>query len=283
MRGFAETTTSPVAAIEAQVPRVLEEFGLSDHVWRPLSHGENLTIRVFAPNQTDEPRFVLRVHSPDRSDQARVMTEVTWLRALHGDGFPVPEPRVTTTGGSTVPILVAAAGKSEARLATVLSWVPGRAEENLRSTNMLEMLGEFMARLHVQSCELSLGPNCRPNRWDSEGLFGPASPMSSGWRLLDRPRRELFETIVGHFRDITLSLGSSPDAFGLIHADLHFGNVIFHGAKLQAIDFDDCGMGYWLYDLAVTLETLAERPDVSWLRRALLNGYRRVRHWGHRS
>lgn len=105
--------------------------------------------------------------------------------------------------------------------------------------------------------------------------------MSSGWRLLDRPRRELFETIVGRFRDITQSLGHSPEVFGLIHADLHFGNVIFNGAKLQAIDFDDRGLGYWLYDLAVPLETLEERPDASWLRHALLVGYRRVRALSH--
>lgn len=99
---------------------------------------------------------------------------------------------------------------------------------------MLEMLGEFMARLHEQSRRLILGPDCRPNRWDADGLFGPSSPMSSGWRLLDRPRRELFETIVEHFRDITQSLGGSPDAFGLIHADLHFGNVIFEVGRMTA-------------------------------------------------
>jgi hypothetical protein len=36
-------------------------------------------------------------------------------------------------------------------------------------------------------------------------------------------------------------LGFGPDAYGLIHADLHQGNYLFHGDEVGVIDFDDCG------------------------------------------
>jgi Ser/Thr protein kinase RdoA (MazF antagonist) len=72
-------------------------------------------------------------------------------------------------------------------------------------------------------------------------------------------------------------LGQGPDVFGLIHADLHHRNVLFHRRIAGAIDFDDCGYGHWLYDLAVPLTALQQRPDYCALRDALLTGYRRRR------
>ena len=60
-----------------------------------------------------------------------------------------------------------------------------------------------------------------------------------------------------------LSRVSSPSpwsAFGVIHADYILGNVRFLGRQPGAIDFDDCGWGFVLYDLAVTLSELEGRP-----------------------
>jgi Ser/Thr protein kinase RdoA (MazF antagonist) len=48
-------------------------------------------------------------------------------------------------------------------------------------------------------------------------------------------------------------LGDGTDQFGLIHADLHLDNALFWRDDVRIIDFDDCGFGYWLYDIAVSL------------------------------
>ena len=68
-------------------------------------------------------------------------------------------------------------------------------------------------------------------------------------------------------------LGSKPDVFGLIHADLHLENALFDGDAVRLIDFDDCGLGYWLYDLAVPLWEYRDRDDYPAIRAALLDGY----------
>ena len=65
--------------------------------------------------------------------------------------------------------------------------------------------------------------------------------------------------------------------FGLIHADLIFANVLFHRGEVCAIDFDDCGFGYFLYDMAILLDRIEMREDYPALRAALLDGYRQVR------
>ena len=64
------------------------------------------------------------------------------------------------------------------------------------------------------------------------------------------------------------------DDAGLIHADLHLGNALFHRGVVKLIDFDDCGTGPRLYDLAVALWELRDRPDYPEFRDALLTGYR---------
>ena len=61
---------------------------------------------------------------------------------------------------------------------------------------------------------------------------------------------------------------------GLIHADLHLGNALFQGGEVKLIDFDDCGTGPRLYELAVALWELRDRPDQAVFRDALLAGYR---------
>jgi Ser/Thr protein kinase RdoA (MazF antagonist) len=60
---------------------------------------------------------------------------------------------------------------------------------------------------------------------------------------------------------------------GLIHADLHLDNALFWRDDVRVIDFDDCGFGYWLYDIAVSLWELRDRDDYEQFRVALINGY----------
>jgi Ser/Thr protein kinase RdoA (MazF antagonist) len=72
-------------------------------------------------------------------------------------------------------------------------------------------------------------------------------------------------------------LGTGRDVFGLIHADLIFSNVVFHHGTPCPIDFDDCGFGYFLYDIAILLDRIEMRQDYAALRAALLEGYRQIR------
>ncbi len=70
--------------------------------------------------------------------------------------------------------------------------------------------------------------------------------------------------------------GVDARTYSLIHADLHFDNVLVDGDRLAVIDFDDSGFGWHQYDLAVVLTGHpAERFDLNFA--SLLRGYRRVR------
>ena len=74
----------------------------------------------------------------------------------------------------------------------------------------------------------------------------------------------------------------APPASGLCHGDLHPGNVRFDAAgKPTLFDFDCCGYGWRVYDLAVFHWNIyMERRPTRWRERrweAFLRGYERVR------
>jgi Ser/Thr protein kinase RdoA (MazF antagonist) len=72
-------------------------------------------------------------------------------------------------------------------------------------------------------------------------------------------------------------LGTGPDAYGMVHGDMCPDNVVFKAGEVLPIDFEDCGFGYWLWDIAVAL---CQQPWTgAWARQrdAFLDGYAQVR------
>ena len=64
----------------------------------------------------------------------------------------------------------------------------------------------------------------------------------------------------------------------MIHADLGVdANLLFRRDHARAIDFDELGLGYWIYDLAVALEHCREHKDFPRNRDALLGAYSKLR------
>ena len=72
-----------------------------------------------------------------------------------------------------------------------------------------------------------------------------------------------FDRVAARMRRVMMQLGDSADKVGLIHADLHLDNALFWRDNVRVIDFDDCGFGYWLYDIAVALWELRSETTMS--------------------
>jgi Ser/Thr protein kinase RdoA (MazF antagonist) len=115
-------------------------------------------------------------------------------------------------------------------------------------------------------------------RWDWETFFGDTMEYggvnaAQVWNLIPDDLRRRFDRVAYTMQWLMSSLGDGPDMVGLIHADLHLDNALFAHGDIRLIDFDDCGVGYWLYDIAVALWELRHRPDYESFRTALIQGY----------
>src|SRR5699024_1892176 len=73
------------------------------------------------------------------------------------------------------------------------------------------------------------------------------------------------------------AFGKSKERFSLIHADLRLANLLIRRNQISVIDFDDCGFGWYLFDVGASLSFIEHHDYVPDLIDAWLKGYRKVR------
>ena len=275
-----------VARMRHLAVRALDAYPLADPELRFVAHGENTTFRVDATAPGGRERFLLRVHRPARHGRdvdsaAAIGSELDWLTALRADtDLLVPEPFRTTEGNLTT--VVRSKDVPEPRVCSVLRWMDGRARTAAPRPVHLHRLGSVIARLHNHASQWRAPPGFVRIRWDWETFFGDTMVYgginaADVWDLLPGDLRRKFDRVASRMKRVMMQLGDGPGKVGLIHADLHLGNALFCRDDVMVIDFDDCGFGYWLYDIAVSLWELRHRNDYEQLRAALLEGYAQQR------
>jgi Ser/Thr protein kinase RdoA (MazF antagonist) len=70
--------------------------------------------------------------------------------------------------------------------------------------------------------------------------------------------------------------GKGPDRFGPVHADMRLANLLVNGDDVTVIDFDDCGLSWFMYDLGSALSFIEHEPYVPELVDSWVTGYRTV-------
>ena len=111
--------------------------------------------------------------------------------------------------------------------------------------------------------------------WDHAGTVGPAAHWGQ-WGTRAGPDAgtardpEPHRAIAG---STARCLRHGPERFGLIHADLRSANLLVDGERTHVIDFDDCGLGWFLHDMASTLSFIEHRADRDRLMDAWAEGY----------
>jgi Ser/Thr protein kinase RdoA (MazF antagonist) len=266
----------------------LVRYGIEGAALATLGYAENTTFRVEIGGTT----YLLRMNRPRVHTAGTIESEMAWLTALRRDTtLRVPEP-VTATDGSLV-VSVEDPSVPDPHLCVVLRWLEGRFVDKRLTPAQLALVGTLTARLHAHSAGWTPPEWFARPRVDALSDAAKADAMPSAAAALrgehpsggDGDRMlELFESLVSPTdaalvgRALELVRATSreldgSDSFGLIHGDLHYENFLFDGFEVSAIDFDDCGWGHHLYDLAVTLSELRSRPRYDELEDAFLGSY----------
>ncbi|MDF5752103.1 phosphotransferase [Spongiactinospora sp. TRM90649] len=241
-----------------------------------INVSENATFRVDDP-ATGE-RAVLRVHRLGYHSRAAIESELDWLSALRADEG-ISTPRVLPAADGSRTVIVPDPHGGHPRTCVMFEFLPGAEPGEDRLVAGFERLGEVTSRMHRHvrrwrgpagftrfhwDYDAALGRVSRWGRWqDGPGMTGEALA------LLGRLDTEL--------RGRLAALGTAPDRYGLIHADLRLANLLVDGdAPPSVIDFDDCGFGWFLYDLAAAVSFIEHHPQVPAMIDAWLRGYRAV-------
>lgn len=235
------------------IARALPAYGLPpDTPLTLLNRSENETWRA--------GDLILRLHRQGYHTKAEIGSELNWLAALQDlPGLNVVRPVAGKTGPVT---------EIDGRF--VVGFAPIAGQE-LQPGDDLSLwfgsLGEITARLHLHARGWTLPPGFTRKRWDVDTILGP-DPHWGHWQQaqgLDPQGKALLACATDRLAADLHAYGTGPEVFGLIHADLRLANLMVSGDSLTAIDFDDCGLGWWVYDLAAALsfiETDQRLPDL---------------------
>ncbi len=229
--------------------KLLPRYGIAaDAPLRLINRSENATWMA-------GDRLVLRVHRQGYHTAAEIASELAWLQALQATDLRCVVP-VAAADGSLLQTLDGT---------HVAAFLPIAAREVTEGDDLIHWfteLGRISARLHDHARGWQRPADFQRKRWDVETILGPA-PHWGDWRDavgLDRPQHAVLQRLSDDLAQRLAEYGMGADRFGLIHADLRLTNLMLDDAGLWAIDFDDCGFGWWMYDLAAALSFIETDP-----------------------
>lgn len=215
--------------------------------------------------------LVLRLHRQGYHTGAEIASELAWLAALQDlPGLNAVRPIPGAQGLVT---------RIDDRFLVAFARIPGQElQPGDDLARWFTPLGEITARLHLQSRHWTPPKGFTRKRWDVETILGP-DPHWGHWRQaqgLDPQGEALLSRATEALANRLHAYATGPKVFGLIHADLRLANLMVNGETLTAIDFDDCGFGWWAYDLASALSFIETDPRLPDLIAAWVEGYTRI-------
>jgi len=240
---------------------VLEEaarrYGLSPSDLTELTAFENY---VYEAETSDGTSLVLRISHSTRRTQDYTLGEVELVRYLGAAGLPVSQPLLSDTG-LFVERIPEEADPDHYFVATAFERAEGVVFADAPSLRdrywqppLFRDLGRLFARLHnrAQTYKVS-NPRYKRQEWYEYDVvdinrFAP-------------PEETLVRTQTAKIIERLKQLPTTPDVYGVIHADLHPHNFCFADGKITAFDFDNAEYAWFTKDIAVILFYVAREHE----------------------
>ena len=239
------TYLSQVRRLRDLAHEVLTHYRLGKYELDFINHGENATFKV----KTAKKNYLLRIHCRSHRSKKAILEELKWFKSLTlKTDIDVQRPIKTKDGKLLIEVENESMGHT--RICNILEWCPGFIK-NQKNSDTFYKVGQLIGSLQSNQIKSKYR-----HYWHAEGLLGKDATFGN-LKALDTmfPRYtdqlEKNRTIV--LKALKTYEKKHPEKIGLIHADLHFGNMVWKNGEVVPIDFDDCGYGLLMYDLAVTL------------------------------
>jgi Ser/Thr protein kinase RdoA (MazF antagonist) len=244
-----------------------------------LSESENKVYLVTDPSRTE--KYVIRVNSGRLTyhNPESIASELMWMMALRQD-TDILVPEVLRAKDGSLVQTIFGSNFDRPRHASIYTFLPGNepSEEDLVAG--FGRLGEISARMNQHAKNWTRSPEFSRHTWTPTVILDDQLNWGR-WQdgvNIEGEVKILLTRVDGVVRERLSRLPTGRDYYGLIHADLRLANLLDDDGSTAIIDFDDCGDGWYLFDLATALSFLEERPDVPDLIASWLEGYRNVEH-----
>jgi len=186
--------------------------------------------------------YVLRFVHSDHREFNQILAEIEFIDYLYKNGANVAQIIKSKKRKISEKISI---DKDTYFTVTMFEMAPGTYVKRDEVTpHFQKMFGGVVGRLHRLTKNYK--PKHRRPHWYEDSLFVRAKEYlkEEDYFVLDK----LNETI-----EAIKSLPSDKDSYGLIHTDLHFGNMYYHNGRLMIFDWDDSSYKHFMSDIAIII------------------------------
>lgn len=215
--------------------------------------------------------YLLRIHS-ERLSQEEIRSELVFLQALNQSAdLHVPEG-IASCNGSYVLEIDTEEGYRRPYV-TMMRWVDGQHTTGPLTDNGVYNMGVMMAKLHEEAVKFVPPSDFFRPVWGADNFKREMAKLERYYAcFLSEDAWKSYQAAADKILSELAAMYQNVQNYGLIHADLHTGNIVFNDDNPYPIDFGRCGYGYFLYDMAGTLVGLY--PKHRW---KLIQGYESIR------
>lgn len=274
---------------------------LSENITYLVEYTGNTAQTMHMDAGTQYHRAVLRLSRPGYHTEPELQAEITWMQQLQRSSLVRKGKQTVCESGSQRRICLQmrrpVSGDDGQYLyivkdqnggsyyGSIFVYLSGEPLEDVplkEQAIWFERLGEVTALLHKQVRGWKASTELPRFCWNYDTMIGEKAVWGD-WRsvfddkkaaqseqniaFLHRADRMIYEKLQAY--------GMEEDRYGLIHGDLRGANLLIEGACLKIIDFDDCGYGWYMQDLAASLSFIETEEMVPELIRAWIIGYRK--------
>jgi Ser/Thr protein kinase RdoA (MazF antagonist) len=243
-----ERRLTTLAQAKQAALKVMQQYDLD---WERIAFNQLSDTITFKIETSTNERYLLRIHS-QMMNKEEIRSEIDWLHFLsNARDLIVPEGVANREGFYVLDIEM---GEDFGGYATLMRWVEGEHVSGHFTENHINHMfnmGVLMARLH-QETESFVPPSdfVRPT-WGEQSFERDMIRLEQYYScFLSEEAFKLYQLAARKILDHLTKLQKNHHNYGLIHADLHVGNIVFRNDEPSPIDFARCGFGYYLYDIA---------------------------------
>lgn len=245
---------------------------------RLINVSENATYLVETPDGAF--KSVLRVHRENYHSRRAIECEFAWTQALRDTGY-VRTPNAIPGRDGNIVQTGECEGLPNPRYMVMFEFVPGEEpnEDGAEVEKHFGELGALAASLHEHAIQWQRPQPFERLVWNRDAVYGKNATWGD-WRNgpnLDPSAQKVLEQVERTVTRRLQAFGQSEQRYGLIHADMRLANLLIDGDTIWLIDFDDCGLGWFMYDFAAGISFIEDHPKIPDLREAWVEGYRSVR------
>ena len=241
-----------------------------------INVSENFTFLVETPNHF---KSILRIHRENYQTRHSISCEHAWARALNENGGVTTPGIIKGKDGNYIQSSKIDGLTSE-RFLVMFEFVEGKEPEQDGDLVIpFEELGEIAALTHLHSISWDRPKNFERLVWDLDTVFGSNATWGD-WREAPNITEDILITLEKAQIQVIKRLklySKDSNRFGLIHADMRLANLLISNNTTRLIDFDDCGMGWFMYDFAAGISFMEDNVQVPALKDAWVRGYRKKR------